>query len=228
MLSTLRRKALRLFPAAAAALLLACGDWKTDPASLTARTAAPAKGPDCASCHGYPLMDRNHQYHLFEAGGNRELNGAITCFDCHSQAIQFRDVVLFDTVYEEPSGERWRTQSHPNPGDTTSSGLVIRSLLLVRVESLPQQHPLPMPARPGSVPAFQEYITTLAHMNGRVDVHFAGRNSRPFLFEGQSASFNPTQETCSAVACHPNPGAYSFGSKAKGLPALNVDEVAEP
>ncbi|HKP97317.1 MAG TPA: hypothetical protein VJ385_16335 [Fibrobacteria bacterium] len=208
--------------------LLGCGEWKVDSSELSARTTGPAPGLDCASCHGYPLADVNHDYHLFRAGSNKDLNGEITCLDCHSLSLQSQSLTLFDSVYEAPSGEKWRTLGHPNPGDTTSDGKVIRSLPLFAVDTLHQNRPIPMPPRPGAVPRFQEYMTAVAHMNKKVDVHFDNRNSLPARFNGDSASFNPAMETCSAVACHPGDKPYSWGSVAKGLPELKDDEEEEP
>ncbi|MDQ3001625.1 MAG: hypothetical protein M3Y08_10235 [Fibrobacterota bacterium] len=205
----------------------ACGEWKMDSSELTARSSTPVMGPDCASCHGYPLKDLNHEYHLEKTAGNRDLNGKISCMDCHSQSIRFREVVLLDSVYEEASGEQYRTLIFPNPNDTSSDGNVIRRLLLLEVDTLPQHQPVPAPDRPGAKPRFQEYITALAHMNEKVDVVFDSRNSMPGRFAGQQASYNPTQETCSAVACHPGDKPYSFGSVSKGLPILK-DDREEP
>ena len=50
---------------------------------------------------------------------------------------------------------------------------------------------------------------------------------REVQFGGDSATYNPTQESCSAVACHPGSGpkVYSWGSVAKGLPELK--EIGE-
>jgi hypothetical protein len=213
------------------ATLSACMEWNADESALTARTAPPQAGPDCASCHAYPLTDRNHKFHLIEEGsGNRDLNGKITCLDCHSKAIQFQAVTLFDTLFEDTvTGEVGGTLDHPNPLDTNSEGRVIRTLSLVRVDTLNQHHPLLMPPRPGTPAKFQEYVTSLAHLNDRVDVDFDIRNSDTARFHGQFASYNPTQESCSAVACHPLPDKpFSFGSIAKGLPELPVPEGQNP
>ncbi|MDB5051239.1 MAG: hypothetical protein JWO30_4310 [Fibrobacteres bacterium] len=208
--------------------LTGCGQWKVDSSELTARSASTGAGPDCAGCHAYPLMDRNHDYHLNKTAVNQELNGKITCMDCHSQSIRFHAITAFDSVYEDTTGERWGTLAHPGPGDTTAGGTVIRSMVFVRVDTLPQHQPIPMEDRPGAAPKFQEYITGLAHMNNKVDVVFDSRNSRPDEFEGDSASYNPTQETCSAVACHPGPKIYSWGSVAKGLPELKDKDPGNP
>jgi hypothetical protein len=211
-----------------AAGLVACGELNPDTAALTARSAAPAAGSDCAACHGYPLKDKNHDYHLFEAGGNIQLNGAITCVDCHSQSIRYTEATLYDTVYEDTTGEQWRTLDKPGPLDTTRGGTVIRTLALLMVDTLHRHIGVPSPARPGPAPAFQEYLTALAHMNQAVDVRFDSKNSNPARFNGDSASYNPSRETCSAVACHPGNKPYSFGSVAKGLPELKDLEEEEP
>lgn len=214
----------RLFPFALAFGLAACGEWKTDPDSLTAKATAPVPGSSCSACHGYPLKDFNHDYHLFRAGRDDELNGAITCLDCHSNSIKSQAVIALDSVFEDSTGGKWHAISHPGDTARNSDGVVIRSLPLSRVDSLPQNHPLAMPLRPGSFPDFQEYVTSVAHMNGKVDVVFDPRNSRPSEFGGESASYNPKMETCSAVACHPGPGTvYRFKSVAKGLSQMDSD-----
>jgi hypothetical protein len=208
-----------------AAGLSGCGEWNGDAGDLTARSASAAQAPDCASCHGYPLKDRNHDYHLFKAGGSYDLNGEITCVDCHSRSIRWSAATLFDTVYEHPTGERWNTLDHPNAGDKTTDGIVIRSMNLLEIDTLNRHVAAPAPARPGATPLFQEYLTALAHLNGQVDVSFDGKNSTPGKFGGDSASYNPERETCSAVACHPGTTkVYSWGSVAKGLPELKDKE----
>jgi hypothetical protein len=212
--------------------LAACGEFKADTAVLTARSAAPMEGLDCAACHGYPLKDPNHDYHLFEAVGDRDLNGRITCLDCHSQSLRSAAVVLFDSLYETPEGEKYGTVENPNPGDTTTvkggPNFVIRSLPLVGIDTLRQNHPVAAPARSGAKPAFQEYLTALAHLNQKVDVVFDPRMSDTVRFPGERASYNPKQETCSAVACHPGDKPYSFGSVAKNLPVLKDQREEEP
>ncbi len=69
-----------------------CNEWDLDPATLTAKkTSASADNIDagCTTCHGYPLLDINHQFHLVRQGNdNKSQNGPITCMDCHSQSIQ--------------------------------------------------------------------------------------------------------------------------------------------
>jgi hypothetical protein len=213
--------------------LAACGEFKGDTAVLTARSAAPMEGMDCAACHGYPLKDLNHDYHLFEAVGDRDLNGPITCLDCHSQSLRSVSLVLLDSLFEKPDGEKHSSLENPDPAARTPASktdtvtYLIRSLPLFRVDTLRQNHPVTAPARSGAKPAFQEYLTAMAHMNRKVDVVFDPRISDTARFQGQPASYNPKQETCSAVACHPGEKPYSFGSVAKGLPELKDQREEE-
>jgi hypothetical protein len=204
----------------ALALLTACGDLQSAPGALTARTAAPPRSMACDACHAYPLKDRNHDYHLFIAGATRELNGRITCLDCHTLSIRGEAVIVIDTVFQDTDGSRYFTSQHPRASDTTAQGAIIRSLALTGVDTLRQNHPVPQPDRPGAHPLFQEYVTSLAHLNGTVDVAFDPKNSAPARYGGDSASFHPESETCSAVACHPGGKDYRWAAPHKGLPAL--------
>ena len=214
----------RILPFALAFGFAACGLGKNDADSLTAKATAPVLGSSCSACHGYPLKDTNHDYHLFQAGRDDDLNGAITCLDCHSQSVKSKAVIALDSVFEDSTGGKWHAISHPGDTARNSDGIIIRNLPLSRVDSLPQNHPVAMPARPGPVPDFQEYVTSVAHMNGKVDVAFNPRNSNPGEFNGDSASYNPKMETCSAVACHPGPGTvYRFRSLSKGLKQMDSD-----
>ncbi|HLP43054.1 MAG TPA: hypothetical protein VK465_16220, partial [Fibrobacteria bacterium] len=67
----------RLLPAAALLLALALGGC-LEKDELTARSAAvtAAPGPDCASCHAYPLHDLNHSFHLKVAEPMKTVNGS--------------------------------------------------------------------------------------------------------------------------------------------------------
>jgi hypothetical protein len=175
----------------------------------------------CDACHAYPLTDRNHDYHLATASASRLLNGPITCLDCHTHSLRSQTVVLFDTVYQDTAtGEKSFTSLHPAATDRNSKGRIIRSLTLIQVDTLRQNHPIAQPDRPGRQPLFQEYVTSLAHLNGVVDVAFNPKNSDPALYGGDSARFNPAQETCSAVACHPGGKDYRWAAPQKGLPRL--------
>ena len=151
---------------------------------------------------------------------NRLLNGHVTCLDCHARSIRSEMVIIIDTLFQDTDGSKYFTSQHPKSGDTTSGGAVIRGLALIRVDSLHQNHPIAQPERPGAHPLFQEYVTTLAHLNGTVDVAFDPRNSDPTQYGGDSAAFNPESETCSAVACHPGGKDYRWAAPRKGLPAL--------
>jgi len=175
----------------------------------------------CDACHAYPLTDRNHDYHLTTASSNRLLNGRITCLDCHNHSIRGQSVILFDTLYlDTANGEKSYTSLHPNVTDMNSQGRIIRNLALIEVDTLFQNHPIAQADRPGAQPQFQEYVTALAHLNGFVDVAFDPRNSSPDQYGGDSASFDPRQETCSAVACHTGGKDYRWAAPNKGLPAL--------
>lgn len=202
-------------------LFSACREPGAAPESLTGRTASPAQGFACDACHAYPLADRNHDYHLTTASGNRLLNGPITCLDCHSRSIRGQAAVSFDSVYQDTAtGEKSFTSLHPDATDRNSEGRIIRGLTLIQVDTLRQNHPIAQPDRPGARPLFREYVTAMAHLNGTVDVAFDPRNSDPARFLGDTARFDPRQETCSAVACHPGGDDYRWDAPRKGLPRL--------
>jgi hypothetical protein len=211
----------RLAAAGLGLVLSACLEQDFAPGSLTRRSPDAAAGYACDACHAYPLTDRNHDYHLTIASGDRLLNGPITCLDCHARSVRSQVVVSIDSIYQDTAtGERSFTSLHPDPTDKNSEGRIIRSLTLVQVDTLRQNHPIAQPARPGARPLFQEYITAMAHLNGVVDVAFDPGNSAPALYGGDSARFDPRQETCSAVACHPGGRDYRWDAPRKGLPRL--------
>lgn len=219
----------RLIPIGLALALAGCEPWKNDSAALTAKATAPVQGTNCAACHAYPLKDINHDDHLFKEPADYKLNGKITCLDCHANSIKSRVVVALDSIYGDDTSGTYHTINRP--GDTARTldrTKRIRDLPLKGIDTLTMNHPVAMPERPGAKPAFQEYVTTLAHMNGKVDVVFDPRNSAPAEFGGDSASYNPRQETCSAVACHPGSAGptsvYRWAAPSKGLPALPVQE----
>lgn len=206
----------------AALLLMACGDWKQDPAALTAR-GAPAAGIGCAACHNYPPQDSNHLYHLNVAGGNKYANGPITCMDCHRASLRWREVAVLDTLFISPD------TNDPNPYSSVdwpvrsaadSFAIAMRQWKINTVNTLHWNRPIPQVGRPARADGLVEYMTGLAHLNGDVDIVFDPKYSDPDRFAGQSAAYNPTQETCSAVACHPTDGPYRFAAPHKGLPGL--------
>src|SRR5262245_20286013 len=100
----------------AATLLGGCdlaSRWTPD-ASLSASGDKPPAVPDCASCHAYPLHDLHHGYHLLSPNanytnlGHPQLNGAMTCLDCHFQSIRHFAFDKPDSIWIGSDG----TESH--------------------------------------------------------------------------------------------------------------------
>lgn len=214
------KKPLGLLLALLAAAVLA-GCLKKE--ELTARATGPAQvsGPSCSACHPYPLTDTNHTYHLFDAGIVKKVNGFITCIDCHATALAFRTVSRPDSIFTDPIGNEWSSLDFPNDAE-------IRKYALTRVDTVVQDQPIPAPVREGEKPLYEEYVTSLAHMNGKVDVVFNPRVTDLNLYEdtskyhGAKPEWMPEKETCSAVACHPavDTPYWRFEDKAKGLREL--------
>lgn len=202
-----------LFWIGCAALLAACGEWKTDRQELTSVTAALLPGPDCSSCHAYVLQDSNHLFHLYTADSSKLINGPVTCLDCHSTSIAYNTVALADSIFRDPQGATWSSLDYPK-------SQVIRAYPLLRVDTVRQHRPVPAPPRPGEAPGYQEYVTALAHCNGVVDVAFDARVSDTANFSGSRATYNPKEQTCSAIYCHERVNPYRWGAPSKGLPGL--------
>lgn len=219
----------RLLPAAALLLALALGGC-LEKDELTARSAAvtASPGPDCASCHGYPLRDTNHLFHLFAAGPMKTVNGSITCLDCHATSLASRPFSVIDSIFVDSLGNEMSTYDSPR--------LARDSLRFVRVDTVHHDRPVRASDRPGRVNELVEYVTSLAHMNGKVDVVFHPRVSDTVgKWPGRKAEFNPVRETCSAVACHPGSANdasssphWRFAAPSKGLPELVGDSGAVP
>jgi hypothetical protein len=215
---------MRLAPAFLILALAACGDWKQDPAALTAR-GAPAAGLSCAACHNYPPQDSNHLYHLYEVGPNKYANGPVTCLDCHYASLQHREVAVADTLFLDPSTNPafhivqssvdWPVGSPPD-----SFALVIRSWKIDSIQMLTQTHPIPRDGTPLAGTGLADFMTGLAHLNDSVDVVFNPDYDDTARFGGERAAFHPKEETCSAVSCHPTDGPYRFAAPSKGLPGL--------
>jgi hypothetical protein len=213
-----------------AALALAGCNLQEDPAQLTARTSASAvQGARCMSCHQYPLQDTNHVYHLYHTTGDKHVNGSITCMDCHSMSIQYTNVVLQDSFWHDTTSDpvknnpgTFSSLDRPTSDPTDSLAPIIRTYHLDSVIARPQRHPIPLPKQRDYTPSLTEYMTGLAHMNGQVDVVFDPRVSDTARYGGAKADYNPQEETCSAVACHPSgPNiAYRFAAPSKGLSEL--------
>ncbi len=199
--------------------LLALSACKFENADLTATSKIPQMGPDCASCHGYSLRDTNHVYHLFTTNDSSITNNRpITCLHCHNLSIVGRDTNFLDTVYRDTNGNEFHTLDFPDLDE-------IRTYQLLRVEILVQNRPIAMPSRPGPKPEITEWMTALAHMNGRVDVNFNKTSIDTVRFKGAKAVYNPKEMTCSAMACHPNPGKYRWAVPSRGWLMLTGDTL---
>lgn len=193
-------------------LLWGCSDLKMDSDELTSRTTAPQAGANCASCHAHPPGDINHTYHLFMTDSNITSNRPITCLHCHSKSIAGYPVTYLDSIFVDSSGNEFHSLNYPR-----DSG--IRLMRLDRVEKLVKIRPRPLPARPG-YKGPQEWMTALAHMNGKVDIDFDSTSIDTAKFHGVKANYSVQNLTCSAVACHPNHNAYRWPIPSKGLPIL--------
>jgi hypothetical protein len=203
---------------------MACGTWKTDPATLTARSA-PGAAMACNSCHAYPPQDSNHVYHLYQTVPDKFANGEITCLACHRNSLQAREVVVLDTFFRnpDPDGDIPYVSSINSPVTPTSDPFytLARGWPVDSVVARHQTHAIAQSGQPPMAPGeIAEFMTGLAHLNGTVDVAFDPKYSEPAKFGGMSATFNPKEETCSAVACHPGPDPYRFAAPRKGLPGL--------
>jgi hypothetical protein len=94
---------------------------------------------------------------------------------------------------------------------------------LIRIDTLEQPYPIPLSGKIPKQDEVQEWITGLAHMNGKVDVVFDASVSDSSRFHGKRPEFNPKTETCSAVSCHSHDGPYRFEACSKNLPELAGD-----
>lgn len=188
--------------ACCAGLLGACR-WEADPRDLTAETAAAQPGPDCASCHAYVGIDDPHDFHMNEIGRDHADNSPITCLDCHATAIASAITPLLDSIFVDTYGDTISLLNNPYDPD-------IHGYPMVRVDTLRRQLPISMPGKPGISPPYQEYVTSLAHLNNTLDVAFDLRSSDTARFSGSSARYNPKDLTCSAVACHGRGNAYRW------------------
>jgi hypothetical protein len=198
---------------AAFGLLAVISGCRYETPALTSVSKAAQSGPDCASCHGYPLRDTNHVYHLFKTDSSITNNRPITCLHCHNTAIQGRDTAFQDSIFLDSNGNEFHSLDFPDIPE-------IRAYPLARVETLVRNRPIGMPPRPGPEPEIREWMTSLAHLNGVVDVVFDPGSIDTSRFRGATAVFNPVEATCSAMACHPNPGAYRWAVPSRNLPIL--------
>lgn len=214
-----RREPIRLFPTLVAALAIlvifcscdALGRLDTDPALATAKASTPSPGPDCASCHAYPLRDVNHQYHLVAANVNRnnlgqpELNGVTTCMDCHFNSVRRFGYVHSDTTWMDADGVELLQRTSPTDR-------------VMKIDSYPRWRPVPYPGgdtlrgesladdidslifRKSRLGEVVSWMTSHAHQNGRVEVAFPPNDvTRP---EMASSAYRPADLSCSSVTCH--------------------------
>ena len=191
-----------------------CVDFKLESENLTATTQNLQSSPNCASCHPYLLQDQDHLFHVEVAGQGRTLVGPVTCLDCHASSMSSIQSTVIDSVFLDTSGQRLSALDFPGIDS-------IRQLPLIEIDTIIQAHPIPIFPRPGLKPELKEWMTGLAHMNGKVDINFPQRISDTGRYHGQLANFSPTMETCSAIACHQNDKPYRFLNPAKGLTFLN-------
>jgi hypothetical protein len=218
------RTAAWIAAALALSLLAACDTLERG--ELTARNGAAAQqGPACSGCHAYPLLDSNHIFHLLLADTLRitkNINGKITCLDCHRGSMASEVFVLLDSICADslkPSG--WSSFD-----ESEDFRKCMKKNALARVDSIRQNRPIPLAERPGPQPKVREWMTALAHMNGTVDVEFDPRVSDT-LEDPNGASWEPEALTCSAVACHEHHGHYRFAAPSRGLTGLHghVDSI---
>jgi hypothetical protein len=186
---------------------------------LTATSQVAQSGPNCASCHAYPLLDTNHIYHLItEPGTNIRNDEPITCLHCHNRSIAGRDTTFLDSIFVDTLGIQFSSLVYPDIVEFRHAPYRIG-----RVENVVRFRPIGAPLRPGRQPELREWMTSLAHMNGKVDVDFNKTSIDTARFKGEAANYNPDELTCSAVACHPNPGKYRWPAPSRGLPTLTGD-----
>jgi len=177
-------------------------------------TTAPV-GPNCSSCHAYPLRDVHHSFHMFmiDSIGMKTVNGSVTCVDCHNDAMRVASVSIVDTLFADPFGNLWSSYDFPANTD-------IRTYPIGRIDTLVHHRPVPLPVQPGRIPLIQEWMTGLAHLNSQIDVLFDPRVSDTSRFAGQTAEYDVQQQTCSAVACHEREKPYRWAAPSQGLPGL--------
>ncbi len=199
-----------------------CQGWIPNEPSLASRTGASPVNSDCSSCHAYPVGGVNHQFHLLHADSLKLGNGPITCLDCHRTSLREKDVTLYDSVFADSHGQ---SASAYDAGTRSSfrDSIARGAYLLARVDTLIHHRPIPVPLDTLRVTFLQEWMTGMDHLNGVLDIRFDAANSDTARYRGRSAVYDPTLETCSAVACHKHDDPYRWPAPSKGLGGLNVD-----
>lgn len=186
-----------------------------DTEALTQTTAGPVAAADCSACHPYPLQDRNHLEHGVSSPLYvKKVNGPVTCLDCHRGSILSASEVVRDSIFRDSNGTLWSLRDYPDDEPR------IRAMPLFRVDTYVQHHPIPSPRVLPAAYGYQEWLTGMAHLNGKVDVEFDSAVSDTARFHGDKAEYDPKLQTCSAVSCHPRPGSYRFSACSKSLPEM--------
>ncbi len=198
----------------------------TPSASLKAGSGpAPLIGPNCASCHQYPLTDVHHIYHLVSNNvnsdnlGRPQLNGYTTCMDCHFNSIRHFSYFHYDTVWVDVNGDT--LYQHTSPTDRIGA-----------IHAYHRYHPLPygvfdttqgealadsidtLIVQKSRVGKLVEWMTSTAHDNGQIDVIFAPNDVDA---DSVVAAFHPKDLSCSTIACHNAPDVYRWANASMGL-----------
>lgn len=223
---------MRYFFALATAVLAVAGcdfvpKLSPDSALMAGKGAAPVEGPDCASCHPYPLSDVNHQYHLVAANVNRnnlgqpELNAVTTCMDCHYNSIRHFGYVHADTTWMDSNGTE--LLEHTSPSDKIKA-----------IARYPRFRPLPYGGvdttrgevladtldslifRRARVGGMVQWMTSFAHENGELDIAFAPNDvTSPGALK---TAWHPKDMSCSSITCHTSrEDGYRWADASKGL-----------
>lgn len=205
--------------------LAACNLAPVEP-GLTSTTSSAQVGADCASCHAYPVGGVNHQFHLMHTDSLKRGNGSITCLDCHRGSLKEQDVVVPDSLFTDSLGALF---SAYDSGASASfrNAIATGRYHLAKIDTLIHHRPIPVVEPPGRFTFLQEWMTGYDHLNGVVDVKFDPNNSDLVRYAGRSATFDPHQETCSAVACHNNSTPYRWPAPSKGLSGLNANTTTQ-
>lgn len=199
----------------------------TAPSELSGR-----QGPNCASCHAYPLTDVHHAYHMMSIQVNTnqfgydKLNGYMTCMDCHFKSIQHFSYGIYDTSWVDSAGnpvtERTRPSDRiagidsarlfrPIPYDFQNPSVVLDTTLgrvLAEVIDTLSVHQV-------ATGKLVEWMTGSAHNNGRIDVDMAPNNVA--IPESLATAFRPRDLSCSMVQCHVIAERYRWSNAKTGL-----------
>lgn len=195
---------------------------------LVGNSIIPSKSPDCASCHAYPPPDVHHMFHLFGPNANfhvldvSNLNGVVTCMDCHFNSVLHFSYIRLDSVWVDVNGNESlvrknstdrlaRIQTYKrfkpmhSPADDSTLGVALANSL----DSLIHKS-----AETG---ALLQWMTSRAHNNGKVEVAFP-----PNAVTDEAAlttAYHPQDFSCSSIACHTVQGLYRWPNPARGLSA---------